>query len=141
MKRRSVGSIFRGIIRRMRLLWRLMWDRRIRFTLKMIPLGSLLYLGSPIDLVFDFFPIVGIIEDIVIVLLGFRLFLLLCPRRIIEEHLYDMDSLSASYRVKEEKPKSEFRGYIEASSKVSPGKQASDSPAPENRRNKDSPRG
>jgi len=46
-----------------------------------------LYLAMPFDLVPDFIPVLGQLDDAVVLAGGFALFLWLTPANIVEEHL------------------------------------------------------
>ena len=76
------GELFYEISLRVRLLFRLMMDKRISPLLKAIPLASALYWISPIDLM----PIIPL-DDAGVVGLGFYLFFELCPQEIVQQHL------------------------------------------------------
>ena len=68
---------------RLKLILRLMGDRRVNPLLKLLPVGTLVYLVVP-DLV------IGPIDDAVVIWLGSVLFVELCPPEVVKEH---MDSL------------------------------------------------
>jgi len=73
-------GIFYGLASRIKLILRLLADRRINFLLKLLPIGSLVYLLIP-----DLAP--GPIDDAAVIWLGFYLFVELCPPEIVQEHL------------------------------------------------------
>jgi len=79
-------GLIRDIINEVRLAWRLLLDPRIPLWLKVVPPASLLYLIVPIDLIAD--PLLGLgqLDDIAVLILGFRTFIGLCPPAIVEEH-------------------------------------------------------
>jgi len=66
-----------------KLVFRLMKDKRINPFLKILPFGGLIYLIVP-DL------LVGPIDDAALLLGGSYLFLELCPQKIIDEHLQQL---------------------------------------------------
>ena len=74
---RNFGGIFNNI----RLIARLLKDRRVNFFLKLLPIGALIYLVVPVD----FLPI-NPLEDAVVLWLGGTLFIELCPDDIVAEH-------------------------------------------------------
>lgn len=83
---RRVGLI-PEIVRHVRLGWRLLRDPRISPWLKLIVPGLLLaYVIVPVDLLPDVFPLVGQLDDLAAILLAGKLFVELCPRRIVREH-------------------------------------------------------
>jgi carbonic anhydrase len=49
------------------------------------------YVAMPFDLVPDFIPVLGQLDDLVIVAGGMTLFLALTPRRVIEYHLGELE--------------------------------------------------
>ena len=73
------SSFFSTIADEIRLVLRLMADRRVNPFLKLLPIGTVLYFFIP-DL------IIGPIDDALIVGIGTYLFIELCPPHIVEEH-------------------------------------------------------
>lgn len=76
----SRGGFFQGLSDRIRLIFRLIADSRINPLLKILPIGSLVYLVLP-----DIAP--GPIDDAAIIWLGTYLFVELCPPDVVAEHL------------------------------------------------------
>ena len=68
------------------LAWRLFWDERVPFVTKLVPLLTLIYLVMPIDLIPDAFLGVGQMDDLVLLLVGLRVFISLCPLELVDEH-------------------------------------------------------
>jgi uncharacterized membrane protein YkvA (DUF1232 family) len=69
------------------LVWRLLQDDRVPTFLKVaIPLGVAVYFISPLDLIPDFIPILGQLDDLGVILLGMTLFINLAPRNVVNEH-------------------------------------------------------
>ena len=73
-------GVFQDVANRIKLILRLMADRRVHPLLKLIPIGSLVYLLFP-----DIAP--GPLYDAAIIWLGMYLFVELCPPDVVEEHL------------------------------------------------------
>jgi hypothetical protein len=73
------SSFFSTIADEIRLVLRLMADRRVNPFLKLLPIGTVLYFFIP-DL------IIGPIDDALIMGIGTYLFIELCPPYIVEEH-------------------------------------------------------
>ena len=73
------SSFFSTIADEIRLVLRLMADRRVNPFLKVLPIGTVIYFFIP-DL------ILGPIDDALIVGIGTYLFIELCPPHIVEEH-------------------------------------------------------
>lgn len=74
-----------------RLIFRLMNDRRVPRYLKLLPYFGVIYFFMPMDLLKDF-PLVylGYIDDIVVLYFCLRTFLRLCPKPIVEEHIREL---------------------------------------------------
>ena len=75
----SEGGFFSGISDHIKLVIRLMGDKRVSPFLKLIPIGTVAYLFIP-DL------IIGPLDDAAIIGLGIYIFVELCPPEIVEEH-------------------------------------------------------
>ena len=73
------SSFFSTVADEIRLVLRLMADRRVNPLLKLLPIGTVLYFFIP-DL------ILGPIDDALILGIGTYLFIELCPPHIVEEH-------------------------------------------------------
>lgn len=69
-----------------RLSWRLMQDERVPIWMKAIPVLAALYIFSPIDVLPDFFLVLGQIDDFFIISMGLELFTRLAPSDVVEEH-------------------------------------------------------
>jgi len=74
------GNFFRNIALQVKLILRLMSDPRVNPLVKLLPIGSLIYLVFP-----DFFPL-NPIDDAIVVGLGTYMFVELCPAEIVKEH-------------------------------------------------------
>jgi uncharacterized membrane protein YkvA (DUF1232 family) len=82
------GGLLRDFILWVKLILRLVGDKRISPWLKLIPIAGLVYLISPIDLIPDIvFPIIGELDDVAILWITNYLFVELCPQEIVNEHL------------------------------------------------------
>lgn len=65
----------------LRLILRLMKDKRVNMFFKLLPVGALLYWLIP----FDFLP-ANPLDDALVIWVGFTLFLELCPDAVVAEH-------------------------------------------------------
>jgi uncharacterized membrane protein YkvA (DUF1232 family) len=82
------GGMVRDFILRVKLILRLIGDKRVSPWLKLIPIAGLVYLVSPIDLIPDVvFPIIGELDDAAVLWLTNYFFIELCPPEIVSEHL------------------------------------------------------
>lgn len=79
------GGMVREILNRLKLIFRLMGDRRVSFFAKLIPIGTLIYLVSPIDAIS--IPIIGAVDDAALLWLGSYIFTELCPPDVVQEHI------------------------------------------------------
>jgi uncharacterized membrane protein YkvA (DUF1232 family) len=84
------GGMLRDLVKRLKLITRLMGDRRVNFFVKMLPLASLAYLIWPLDAVA--IPVIGVLDDAAILWIGSTLFLELCPPNVVKEHQTELDS-------------------------------------------------
>ena len=82
------SGFFQDLVMRIKLVLRLMSDRRVNFFLKLLPIASLVYLVSPVDLVPGLaLPIIGALDDAAVLWIGLSLFMSLCPGEVVQEHL------------------------------------------------------
>jgi uncharacterized membrane protein YkvA (DUF1232 family) len=79
------GGMIRDILNKLKLIFRLMGDRRVSFFAKLIPIGTLIYLVSPIDAIS--IPIIGAVDDAALLWLGSYIFTELCPPDVVQEHI------------------------------------------------------
>lgn len=71
-----------------RLFIRLFKDPRVPWHLKAVVIGALIYVLSPIDLVPGFLaPVLGQIDDVIILVAAIRYFLKRCPQDVLWEHV------------------------------------------------------
>ena len=94
------GGMVRDFILRVKLILRLVGDKRVNPWLKLIPIAGVVYLISPIDLIPDIaFPIIGELDDAAVLWITNYFFVELCPPEIVSEHL---KALSANPSVNDE---------------------------------------
>jgi len=71
-----------------RVFYRLMSDQRVSFFAKLVPVLAVLILLSPPMLEQDLLmPVIGEIDDLVILFIAFKLFVWLCPPEVVREHV------------------------------------------------------
>ena len=81
------GNILQDIMQNGQLAWRLYSDPRVSTVLKaLLPISALAYFIIPIDLLPDFIPFVGQLDDLAIILLLVRLFVSLAPPDVVAEY-------------------------------------------------------
>ncbi len=79
------GGVVRNILTQLKLIFRLMGDRRVSFFAKLVPIGALVYLLSPIDAIS--IPLIGVVDDAALLWLSSYIFIELCPPEVVEEHM------------------------------------------------------
>ncbi len=82
----SEGSFLENITFRVKLVFRLLLDRRINPLIKLIPIAAVIYLISPFD-------IPGPVDDVAILWAGSYFFIELCPPEIVQEHVDALESV------------------------------------------------
>ena len=73
-----------------RLYWRLFRNWRVPILPKALLVLALVYVVSPLDVIPDFIPVIGEMDDIVVVLSGLWLFIRLCPPEVVRETVHDI---------------------------------------------------
>jgi len=75
-----------AIVSDLRLAVRLLREPAVPLLVKSVPFAAALYVISPLDFIPDVIPGIGEIDDLVIVLLGVKAFLHLCPAAVTAYH-------------------------------------------------------
>jgi uncharacterized membrane protein YkvA (DUF1232 family) len=75
-----------------RLYWRLFRDSRVSILAKAVLVLTLAYVIWPIDLLPDFMPVVGEVDDLGVVLGGLWLFIRLCPVEVVRERVREIST-------------------------------------------------
>jgi uncharacterized membrane protein YkvA (DUF1232 family) len=83
--------MLRDLVLRIKLIVRLMGDRRVNPLLKLLPIASLAYLVFPFDLI-ALVPGVSALDDVAIVSMGAYMFIEFCPPDVVEEHMRKLTS-------------------------------------------------
>jgi uncharacterized membrane protein YkvA (DUF1232 family) len=79
------SGLIHNIINQFKLIFRLMGDSRVNVFAKLIPIGALIYLVSPIDAIS--IPVIGALDDAAVLWLGSYVFTELCPPAVVAEHM------------------------------------------------------
>ena len=87
----SQGGVLRNVVLQTKLILRLLGDSRVSFWTKLIPFGTLVYLVSPVDIIMGI-PGLAALDDAAIVWFGSNLFLELCPKDVVQEHMGELQS-------------------------------------------------
>jgi uncharacterized membrane protein YkvA (DUF1232 family) len=81
------GGMLSDLVTRAKLILRLMGDRRVNLFLKLLPVASIIYLISPVDLAPGVaLPVIGVLDDAAVLWIGTSLFVELCPPNVVKEH-------------------------------------------------------
>jgi uncharacterized membrane protein YkvA (DUF1232 family) len=80
--------VWRDTVLRIKLIFRLLGDKRVSPWLKILPIAGVVYLVSPIDLIPDMvLPVIGQLDDIAILWLTNHFFIEFCPPEVVREHV------------------------------------------------------
>jgi uncharacterized membrane protein YkvA (DUF1232 family) len=83
----ETAGVLTGLFHEGQLVWQLFGDPRVASTLKIaLPILAALYVLSPVDLIPDFIPVLGQMDDLAILALAVKLFLTLAPPQVVAEH-------------------------------------------------------
>lgn len=66
---------------------RLFSDPRVPWYARVVPFLGAFYLLFPLDLAADWFFLVGLVDDLLIIYGCLRVFVFLCPRHVVREHV------------------------------------------------------
>ncbi|MDL1900470.1 DUF1232 domain-containing protein [Anaerolineae bacterium CFX9] len=80
------AEVIRTYLRQLLLTFRLLRDRRVAWWMKLVGAAPFLYVILPFDLIPDFIPVLGQLDDVAIVWVGMKLFESLAPEAIVGEH-------------------------------------------------------
>jgi uncharacterized membrane protein YkvA (DUF1232 family) len=92
----SKTGVLTEIVRNLQLTWHLLTDRRVSLLLKLIIPGLMLgYMIFPADLLPDFIPLLGQVDDLAVLALGIKIFIEMCPKEIVREYRGEAGNASA----------------------------------------------
>jgi uncharacterized membrane protein YkvA (DUF1232 family) len=90
------SGFFQDLVLRLKLILRLIGDRRVNPLLKLLPIVAALYVISPLDLIPGaLIPIIGALDDAAVLWLGTTLFITLCPDEVVQEHTNALQNVVA----------------------------------------------
>ena len=84
------AQILRHLPNFARLYWRLFRDRRVSILAKALLVLIVLYVFSPFDVIPDFVPVVGEMDDVAVLFGGLWWFVRLCPPEVVREKVYEI---------------------------------------------------
>ena len=70
-----------------RLIWGLARDPRVPLSQKAVLGGIAAYLAFPIDIIPDFIPVIGQMDDLAVLILGLDWFIRIAPPNVVDEHM------------------------------------------------------
>ena len=84
--RRTVTSALREIPHYLRLLWGMARDSRVALVDKMLVLAAAAYIVSPIDVIPDFIPFLGQVDDLYLLVLALQRMVSRAGQDVLEDH-------------------------------------------------------
>jgi uncharacterized membrane protein YkvA (DUF1232 family) len=75
------------------LLWGIFKDKRVNFKAKMMVGGILLYIVSPLDIIPDFIPFIGQVDDVAIAFFGLNAIINEVPEEVVLENWHGKDNI------------------------------------------------
>ena len=89
LSRKEIYGSFLRLKTRQKIMFfrRLLKDHRMPWYFKLIPLATVAYLAIPFDIIPDFIPIVGYLDDVAVVLISLVLIIKLTPKGAVKELL------------------------------------------------------
>ena len=88
----DVLSFVRHLPNFVRLFLRLTLDRRVAVFAKGLLIAAAAYAISPLDFIPDLFPVLGQVDDLTIFMMAARMFIQLCPKEVVGEHVRSLDT-------------------------------------------------
>jgi len=80
----SWPSMVRTLVSHVRLTLRLLREPGVPLLMKAVPMCAALYVISPLDLVSDFLPVLGQLDDLGVILIFLEALAKLCPARVVD---------------------------------------------------------
>jgi uncharacterized membrane protein YkvA (DUF1232 family) len=84
---RRIAYFFYHLKNFLKLFWRLMYDGRVPIWPKLLLVLVLAYIFAPVDLLPDFLVGLGQLDDLLVLFLGLKGFIRLCPPEVVREHV------------------------------------------------------
>ncbi len=80
------------VAHRFRLAWRLTWSPRVPLRAR-LPLAALIvYLAMPLDLIPDFIPVIGQLDDLLVAIIAVWWFLRVCPPAVALDEIERLEA-------------------------------------------------
>ena len=101
-ERRLIKRVTRlRLASKLRLIQRLLTDARMPVVVRVLLPLLVLYLALPIDIVPDFIPVIGLLDDVFLLVVGVHLLLRLVPRPLLEWHIAALEQRDLDVRAAE----------------------------------------
>ena len=81
---------------KLRLAWRLVRDRRMPLLVKAVIPALVAYLLMPLDIIPDFIPVIGQLDDLLLIALAVGLVFRFTPVELLEEHIRRLEAEAAA---------------------------------------------
>lgn len=85
--KRNDPGFFREVWQQVRLVYYLLRDPDVPFYLKLLPFAAVLYFLWPVDLLTDFVPVLGQLDDVTALLVSSKVFIEMAPQDVVARHL------------------------------------------------------
>ena len=86
---------------KLRLAWRLLRDRRMPVLVKAVVPALVAYLLMPLDIIPDFIPVIGQLDDLLLIALAVGLVFRFAPVELLEEHIRRLEAEAEAARPSE----------------------------------------
>jgi uncharacterized membrane protein YkvA (DUF1232 family) len=83
-------------------------DPRVSALPRVIAVAIILYLAMPIDIIPDFIPVLGYLDDLLVLLIGVGLLLRFIPSHVLEEHVARFGQARATSAASQPEPPQEL---------------------------------
>ena len=83
-------GFFREVWQQIRLVFYLLKDREVPIYLKAIPFVGILYALFPLDIIADFVPVLGQLDDLTLLLIGAKVFIEVAPPQVVARYIAQM---------------------------------------------------
>ena len=96
------------LISSIRLIWKLLTDSRVPFWIRIALPLALIYVISPIDILPDFIPVMGRVDDIIAIVAGIMILLKLAPKKVVNQYKKDDKTIiDGEYREEDQENKNQ----------------------------------
>lgn len=82
----SLLSLLRTLVSHVRMGVRLLREPSVPILIKALPALAALYIISPFDIIPDFLPVLGQLDDVGVMLVALQAFIKLCPAGVVDFH-------------------------------------------------------